>query len=164
MFKSKLQLHNKRWRQPWCANIYTTVDQSDIIMIAMTCSLFPPWYSWKNAHLALNNNHSLTPHKYTTLSVLHVLIVIRSRGMSEWLLINVKMSNFHPLYQRENKLLFDEMWWCMLCTRPNRIVQAHWNKSNQVQMMGHTNTLSRFRASQSPPLVHMVGHSDTLYC
>ena len=24
------------------------------------CNLFSPWYSWKIAHLALNNNHSLT--------------------------------------------------------------------------------------------------------
>ena len=26
------------------------------------CNLFSPWYSWKIAHLALNNNHSLKLH------------------------------------------------------------------------------------------------------
>ena len=32
----------------------------DIIIISFECNLFSPWYGWKIAHLALNNNHSLT--------------------------------------------------------------------------------------------------------
>ena len=32
----------------------------DLIIIPLKISLFSPWYSWKIAELALNNNHSLT--------------------------------------------------------------------------------------------------------
>ena len=32
----------------------------DIIIIPLKINLFSPWYSWKIAALALNNNHSLT--------------------------------------------------------------------------------------------------------
>jgi hypothetical protein len=43
----------------------------------MECNLFLPWYSWKNAHLGLKNNHSLskisTEDKgLTTPWVLHI--------------------------------------------------------------------------------------------
>ena len=32
----------------------------DLIIISLKINLFSPWYSWKIAELALNNNHSLT--------------------------------------------------------------------------------------------------------
>jgi hypothetical protein len=32
----------------------------DLIIISLKINLFLPWYSWKIAELALNNNHSLT--------------------------------------------------------------------------------------------------------
>jgi hypothetical protein len=32
----------------------------DLIIISLKINLFSPWYSWKLAELALNNNHSLT--------------------------------------------------------------------------------------------------------
>ena len=35
-------------------------QKSDIINISLKINLFSPWYSWKNAELALNNNHPLT--------------------------------------------------------------------------------------------------------
>jgi len=34
--------------------------KADIIIIPLKINLFSPWYSWKIAALALNNNHSLT--------------------------------------------------------------------------------------------------------
>jgi hypothetical protein len=34
--------------------------QRDSIIIFLKINLFSPWYSWKLAELALNNNHSLT--------------------------------------------------------------------------------------------------------
>jgi hypothetical protein len=39
--------------------IQFSVYKADVIIISLTLSLFSPWYSWKNAELALNNNHSL---------------------------------------------------------------------------------------------------------
>ena len=33
------------------------------IIISSKCNMFSPWYGWKIAHLALNNNHSLTHYK-----------------------------------------------------------------------------------------------------
>ena len=35
------------------------------------CNLFSPWYSWKIAHLALNNKHSLTRTSDTKKTVFH---------------------------------------------------------------------------------------------
>jgi hypothetical protein len=32
----------------------------DLIIISLKINLFSPWYSWKIAELALNNNHSRT--------------------------------------------------------------------------------------------------------
>jgi len=34
--------------------------KADLIIISLKIKLFSPWYSWKIAVLALNNNHSLT--------------------------------------------------------------------------------------------------------
>jgi len=34
--------------------------KADLIIISLKINLFSPWYSWKIAALALNNNHSLT--------------------------------------------------------------------------------------------------------
>ena len=34
--------------------------KADLIIISLKIKLFSPWYSWKIAELALNNNHSLT--------------------------------------------------------------------------------------------------------
>ena len=34
--------------------------KADLIIISLKINLFSPWYSWKIAELALNNNHSLT--------------------------------------------------------------------------------------------------------
>ena len=42
---------------PWT---FVTLEQSRHHYHLIKCNLFSPWYSWKNAHLALNNNHSLT--------------------------------------------------------------------------------------------------------
>ena len=39
--------------------VYYKVD----IIISSKCNMFSPWYGWKIAHLALNNNHSLTHYK-----------------------------------------------------------------------------------------------------
>jgi hypothetical protein len=33
----------------------------DFIIISLQINLFSPWYSWKIAEMALNNNHPLTP-------------------------------------------------------------------------------------------------------
>ena len=33
--------------------------KADLIIISLKINLFSPWYSWKIAELALNNNHSL---------------------------------------------------------------------------------------------------------
>jgi hypothetical protein len=35
-------------------------NKADLIIISLNINLFSPCYSWKNAELALNNNHSLT--------------------------------------------------------------------------------------------------------
>ena len=35
----------------------------DLIIISLKINLFSPWYNWKIAELALNNNHSLTHNK-----------------------------------------------------------------------------------------------------
>ena len=35
-------------------------NKADLIIISLKINLFSPWYSWKIAELALNNNHSLT--------------------------------------------------------------------------------------------------------
>ena len=44
-------------------------------------------------------------------------------------------------------------WWGPLCTRPTRLdgfkVLAHCNNSSQIDMLPHSDTLSRFRANQS---------------
>ena len=34
--------------------------KADLFIISLKINLFSPWYSWKIAELALNNNHSLT--------------------------------------------------------------------------------------------------------
>ena len=39
--------------------------KADLIIISLKINLFSPWYSWKIAELALNNNHSLT-HSWRT--------------------------------------------------------------------------------------------------
>jgi hypothetical protein len=48
------------------------------------CNLFSPWYSWKIAHLAFNNNHSLPPSRpilrdkmRLSLSYLHLFLCIK---------------------------------------------------------------------------------------
>jgi hypothetical protein len=38
----------------------TYENKADLIIISLKINLFSPWYSWKIAELALNNNHSLT--------------------------------------------------------------------------------------------------------
>jgi hypothetical protein len=43
----------------------------DIIIISSKCNLFSPWYGWKIAHLALNNNHSLIQNKSFPLMYTH---------------------------------------------------------------------------------------------
>ena len=35
-------------------------NKANLIIISLKINLFSPWYSWKIAELALNNNHSLT--------------------------------------------------------------------------------------------------------
>jgi hypothetical protein len=39
-------------------------NKVDLIIISLKINLFSPWYSWKIAELALNNNHSLTQNVY----------------------------------------------------------------------------------------------------
>jgi hypothetical protein len=41
--------------------------KADIIIISLKINLFSPWYSWKFAELALNNNQSLT-HSYVKMN------------------------------------------------------------------------------------------------
>jgi hypothetical protein len=38
------------------------LEQVDLIIISLKINLLSPWYSWKIAELALNNNHSLIQH------------------------------------------------------------------------------------------------------
>jgi hypothetical protein len=35
-------------------------DKADLIIISLKINMFSPWYSWKFAEFALNNNHSLS--------------------------------------------------------------------------------------------------------
>jgi hypothetical protein len=35
------------------------LNKADLITLSLKIKLFSPWYSWKIAELALNNNHSL---------------------------------------------------------------------------------------------------------
>jgi len=49
----------------WARTIKTNLSvlvlyKADLIIISLKINLFSPWYSWKFASLALNNNHSLT--------------------------------------------------------------------------------------------------------
>ena len=41
----------------------------------INCNLFLPWYGWKIAHLALNNNHSLTPIAYINLPCVAIFVL-----------------------------------------------------------------------------------------
>jgi hypothetical protein len=40
------------------------IKEEDLIILSLKINLFPPWYSWKIAELAFNNNHSPT-HSFT---------------------------------------------------------------------------------------------------
>jgi hypothetical protein len=42
-----------------------------VVIISIKINLFSPWYSWKIAELALNNNHSLTPNVCLCLNTHH---------------------------------------------------------------------------------------------
>ena len=51
-------------------------NKADLIIISLKINLFSPWYSWKIAELAFNNNHSLThPHIHITTEINLVLLV-----------------------------------------------------------------------------------------
>ena len=43
-------------------------NKADLITISLKINLLSPWYSWKIAELALNNNHSLTLYFLTVLA------------------------------------------------------------------------------------------------
>jgi len=47
--------------------MYTNVVEKSDIIISSKCYLFSPWYSWKIAHLALNNQHTLYAKLNTTV-------------------------------------------------------------------------------------------------
>ena len=47
--------------------IQLSVYKGEFIIISLKTNLFSPWYSWKMAELALNNNHSLTHLIYSFL-------------------------------------------------------------------------------------------------
>ena len=47
---------------------FTMHSLNRLIIISLKINLFSPWYSWKIAKLALNNNHSL----YWTPSLAHI--------------------------------------------------------------------------------------------
>ena len=50
-----------RKNKDWSARNQNNVSEwSDMSVVSV--NLFSPWYSWKIAELALNNNHSLTPY------------------------------------------------------------------------------------------------------
>jgi hypothetical protein len=51
------------------------------------------------------------------------------------------------LYHGENKLHSMRWWWCLLCSRPTRLVLTNYDNSSQVDMSPHSDTLSRFRAN-----------------
>jgi hypothetical protein len=52
----------------------------------INCNLFLPWYGWKIAHLALNNNHSLTPIAYIQTQIIkgHVAPFMKRIFKQRW--------------------------------------------------------------------------------
>ena len=46
--------------QPQQGTYVSIIDEIYSVIISMKINLFSPWYSWKIAELALNNNHSIT--------------------------------------------------------------------------------------------------------
>jgi hypothetical protein len=47
----------------------------DLIIISLKINLFSPWYSWKIAELALNNNHSLVVVEAIHITVPYIPIL-----------------------------------------------------------------------------------------
>ena len=48
-------------------SVWWSSYKADLIIISLKNNLFSPWYSWKVAELALNNNHSLILDLYHCL-------------------------------------------------------------------------------------------------
>ena len=48
--------------------------KADPIIISLQINLYSPWYSWKIAELALNNNYSLTLKNYILQYIVYVIV------------------------------------------------------------------------------------------
>ena len=47
--------------------------KADLIIISLQINLYSPWYSWKIAELALNNNYSLTLKNYMLQYIVYII-------------------------------------------------------------------------------------------
>jgi hypothetical protein len=73
---------------------------------------------------------------------------------SEWLLLSAKSAAMFQLYHCENKLFFIEIIMRSALHKTNKpsafsMVLPHWNNSPLIHMLPHSDTLSRFRTSQT---------------
>ena len=87
------------------------------------------------------------------IGIYGTVMCIASTTTSEWLLFNANSAIFQ-LYHGENRLICNEMIMRSTLYEINRlswmfIVLAHWNKSLQVDMSLHSDTLFWFRDNQS---------------
>jgi hypothetical protein len=56
--------------------------KADPIIISLQINLYSPWYSWKTAELALNNNYSLTLKNYILQYIVYIIepTIYHTRG------------------------------------------------------------------------------------
>ena len=89
----------------------------------------------------------MLPSSYHTFAATTVTQKFRVSG---WLLFNANSAIFQ-LYHGGNMLIFNEMIWCPLRSRPTRWVGflSHWNNSPRIDMSLHSNTLFWLWANQS---------------
>jgi hypothetical protein len=103
----------------------------------------PPWYRWKIAHLAFNNDYSLTLINIVQLAGIRIMcqewsnmstvvsIYMKSELLSDCCLAQ-KFKFFSYIMDRTKYI----RWWRLLCTRRMRLVEfwvlAHWNNSRHV--------------------------------
>ena len=96
---SDMSVHGLLFRWATTIRVQLSVlvyNKANLIIISLNINLFSPCYCWKNAELALNNNHSLTHSLTQTLNwfaqieyicvVRHTSCCFDSDRLSDWLL------------------------------------------------------------------------------